>query len=697
MIGESIDSLPVQLPRKIDVLRFYFSFSRDIPDSRKISSIVKRIEDRCRENAVRTKGTETIRIKMKRLVKSCKEFVSKRKVCRGSHAERQKQEKFHRSIYDLFDVANHSTVDRHTSNSSIDFTESLSSQESDIPSSSDDHHSDLDFDPDHHDSDPDYDPSEEVLSSHEKLPVPAHLLKAISESRGSYRLCEKLLNVGVKINGGNPSAYGMSKSNLWSKITQLRSAQKNELLASLSADTCKIILQFDGKQCTRLNERHVGKEERFIVLCHTNKGDIPLGFFILNSKSGLDCATQIINSLAEYNLLDRVVGMVCDTESANTGSQNGTCVLVERGLELELLHFLCRHHIKEVQLKDVFVAVFGRSQSSHITTFDMLIENWDYIKSTGFHYSPINIDRLMEDPLLRRISKEAIDSISQHSKSEKIRDDYVELNDLVLKFLGIKTTIPFRVVGARNNARWMARIIYAIKTYLFRYLLDLDSDFVNSLERFCIFVALIYTKHWNRCSNSVDAPFNDLQLMKELDEYIEIDEEIANVALAAHKRHLWYLSDELVVLALFSNKVTIEEKANMVAQMTRHVGQRTENSIKHTTEIDDIQNIQLHHFISPRSFFLFERLQLDDEFLNENPENWNEMNAFKHAKQAVLDLIISVNDSAERALQLGANTITNQRVKSQPRLQDYIISTYGKKNVSLSIEKTITPLKNITK
>lgn len=51
--------------------------------------------------------------------------------------------------------------------------------------------------------------------------------------------------------------------------------------------------------------------------------------------------------------------------------------------------------------------------------------------------------------------------------------------------------------------------------------------------------------------------------MKELYEYMKIDEEIASVSLAAHKRHLWYLSDERVVLELFSNKVPNEIKMNI--------------------------------------------------------------------------------------------------------------------------------------
>lgn len=679
MIGQSTDSLPLQLPNQIDVLRVYFNLPKKTPESKKIATIVKLVKDRYRENAVRVKGTETIRIKIKRLVNSCKNLISKRTVCRKSVGEKRKHEKFYRNIHNLFDVAENSLVDQQPNHSFIDsFDSSSTSHESDVPSSFDEHHSEPELYSDSdHDSDPDYDPSKDAFLSHDKVPIPKSLLKEVSGSRASYRICGNLLNVGVKINGGQPNMYGMSKSTLWSKITQIRSSQKNELHASLAADTSEIVLQFDGKSCSRLNERHLGNEERLIILCHTNKGDIPLGFFALESKSGRNCSTQILRSLADHSLSHRIVGLVCDTESTNTGPQNGTCALVENALEVDLLYLMCRHHIKEIHLKDVFTAIFGTSQASYITNFDVLLDNWDHIKNTGFLYSPMDNEDLMRDEWFQDKIRETVELIGFHASSKNIRDDYAELNDLVLKFLGARTQETFKVVGARNNARWMARIIYAMKTYLFRDYLDLDEDFIVLLERFCNFVALFYTKHWNRCTNAVDAPYNDLQLWKELDEYKTVDEEIVTAALAAHKRHLWYLSDELAVLSLFSNKVSINDKADMATKMTQNVGDRTCNSIKYTSEIDDIQNIQLHHFISARSFFLFELLQLNAEFLDENPANWNEMNSFKLAKQKILDLITVVNDSAERAVQLGANTITNQRAKTEQSLQEFIISTYG--------------------
>lgn len=65
------------------------------------------------------------------------------------------------------------------------------------------------------------------------------------------------------------------------------------------------------------------------------------------------------------------------------------------------------------------------------------------------------------------------------------------------------------------------------------------------------------------------------------------------------------------------------------------------------------------------------------DFLDENPDEWNEIESYIHAKRTVINLVIAVNDGAERAVQLGANAISEKRVQSERRLQDFIISTYG--------------------
>ncbi|GBM97999.1 hypothetical protein AVEN_98535-1 [Araneus ventricosus] len=102
----------------------------------------------------------------------------------------------------------------------------------------------------------------------------------------------------------------------------------------------------------------------------------------------------------------------------------------------------------------------------------------------------------------------------------------------------------------------MAKLIYAIKQYLFRNQKDvknLTKREETQLEKFVKFGALIYTKAWIAAPLASEVPFIDLKLWNDLKEYELFDFEISNAAKCLLERNLWYLSDELVGLALFSD------------------------------------------------------------------------------------------------------------------------------------------------
>lgn len=63
-----------------------------------------------------------------------------------------------------------------------------------------------------------------------------------------------------------------------------------------------------------------------------------------------------------------------------------------------------------------------------------------------------------------------------------------------------------------------------------------------------------------------DAAVNDLQFYKNL-MYANTNHEIAHTALNKFDGHLWYLGPELAALALFSDKVSVSEKRDMIAKM----------------------------------------------------------------------------------------------------------------------------------
>ncbi|KAG7168246.1 hypothetical protein Hamer_G027946, partial [Homarus americanus] len=107
---------------------------------------------------------------------------------------------------------------------------------------------------------------------------------------------------------------------------------------------------------------------------------------------------------------------------------------------------------------------------------------------------------------------------------------------------------------------------------------------------------------WHEAPMAVRAPFNDLQLMKVLKEYPH--EKVAHAAQAAISRHLWYLSEHLIV---------------------------------RTLDIFDVLTLDGK-----------ERAQL---FLSKDPKTWKDDEVFITMRDRAINMKV-VNDSAERAIAL---------------------------------------------
>ena len=76
-------------------------------------------------------------------------------------------------------------------------------------------------------------------------------------------------------------------------------------------------------------------------------------------------------------------------------------------------------------------------------------------------------------------------------------------------------------------------------------------------------VTLALVKFWFLNTNGADAPFHQLQLYKDLENLRPYAPRLVEAAVARLQNHLWYLSEEISVLALTSSLVHPEEKASM--------------------------------------------------------------------------------------------------------------------------------------
>ena len=94
-----------------------------------------------------------------------------------------------------------------------------------------------------------------------------------------------------------------------------------------------------------------------------------------------------------------------------------------------------------------------------------------------------------------------------------------------------------------------------------------EEDESKNMWRFGRYAVLYYIPDFLLSSSGRDAAFNDLQLYKALLKYREVDRELADSALDTFNRHLWYLAPQTVLFALFSNRVSEDQKSRMASRL----------------------------------------------------------------------------------------------------------------------------------
>ena len=115
--------------------------------------------------------------------------------------------------------------------------------------------------------------------------------------------------------------------------------------------------------------------------------------------------------------------------------------------------------------------------------------------------------------------------------------------------------------GAMHQARWTTKVLYSIKIWMISEQFPLTAREEKCLRDTSLFASLVYTEAWISCPNPIVAPSRDLRLLKSLLKYNEINDVISAAATRALSRHLWYVSEEMMALAIFDPAVDHGTKA----------------------------------------------------------------------------------------------------------------------------------------
>ena len=114
------------------------------------------------------------------------------------------------------------------------------------------------------------------------------------------------------------------------------------------------------------------------------------------------------------------------------------------------------------------------------------------------------------------------------------RDDYKELPQLCLLFLGDEIKdVHINATCAFHRAKWMAKLIYCLKIFIFHSQFKLTGCELPGLCAINIFIIRFYIRARYTCPSLSSAPQNDLQLLKDLVEYKKVNSAIAQAALTS--------------------------------------------------------------------------------------------------------------------------------------------------------------------
>ncbi|KAK2716028.1 hypothetical protein QYM36_010560, partial [Artemia franciscana] len=184
-------------------------------------------------------------------------------------------------------------------------------------------------------------------------------------------------------------------------------------------------------------------------------------------RTGEAQASAVFGAIEDWGIPGNIRAMCFDTTSSNTGRISGACVLLEQKLGKELLSLACRHHIMELVIGAAFRVCMGSTSSPKVPLFKRFQDYWRFIDTDKYEtgIAADDVARLVDD-----IKQSTIDFANKHLEQSQPRDDYKEFLELVLIFLGATPArgVRFMSPGAMHHARWMSKVIYSLKIWMFK-------------------------------------------------------------------------------------------------------------------------------------------------------------------------------------------------------------------------------------
>ncbi|XP_043216604.1 uncharacterized protein LOC122378950 [Amphibalanus amphitrite] len=483
-----------------------------------------------------------------------------------------------------------------------------------------------------------------MRASRRNTVLSSELGAALDRTKLSNRNAVHLLSAAARNFGHDPAELVLNRESFRRARMRFREEASKEIKAAFNPDVV-LIVHWDGKIVPE-SDGGGGSVDRLPVLVSGGGVAKLLAVPKLPSGRAQDCAQAVFTALEDWGLEKRVRGLCFDTTAVNSGLVNGACTLIEQKLDRPVLHLACRHHVYELILEKAFSTCLSISSGPDIQLFKRFQGRWRLIDRTT--PEPFTADDVPE-------RDELLVSFRRFLDHAQPRDDYRELLELCVIALGgvPKRGVRFSRPGALHRARWMAKGIYAVKTFLFREQFRLTAAEARGIRRCALFVVRTYAAACFRTPFAAAAPALDLAFMNAL--HANPDKELSKATVPVFGRHLWYLSERLVALALFDPDLPLGVKRDMVRAMDLQEEEEEDEDPPRKSTVDinsaTLATKTVASFVTPSSKQLFKILDLETGFFKQDPAHWEEDSSYQAAARVVRELQV-VNDFAERGVAL---------------------------------------------
>lgn len=116
--------------------------------------------------------------------------------------------------------------------------------------------------------------------------------------------------------------------------------------------------------------------ERLPVIASSAGTEQLLGVPKLESGTGKSIATAVFEILKKWHITDKVQAICFDTTSTNTGHVSGAAVILEQLLKRTLFWAPCKHHIRELDLKEIFQLKVSPTSGPSASIFERFKNEW---------------------------------------------------------------------------------------------------------------------------------------------------------------------------------------------------------------------------------------------------------------------------------------------------------------------------------